>query len=217
MAAEVQRFPLTWPIGWKRTASAARRRAAFYSTRQVTNSLGTFKAKESISVGTALKRLTDELRRLSAKSIVISSNLRVREDGLPHAQQAKQLEDPGVAVYFKLNQIDRVLACDRWSSAADNLAAIAGHIAAIRTQDRYGVGTVDQAFAGYKALPAKGSTWRSSLGFAPDELVDRDMVERAFKTRARSAHPDVSGGSHDAMASLTVARDEALQELQVAQ
>jgi hypothetical protein len=32
---------------------------------------------------------------------------------------------------------------------ADNIAAIAAHIDAIRRQDRYGVGTLDQAFAGY--------------------------------------------------------------------
>lgn len=28
--------------------------------------------------------------------------------------------------------------CDKWTSAADNMAAIAGHINAIRAVDRYG-------------------------------------------------------------------------------
>jgi len=79
--------------------------------------------------------------------------------------------------------------------------------------DRYGVGTLDQAFAGYAALPAKGSTWRTTLGFAPDERVSSDQIESAFRARARTAHPDIEGGSHDAMAALVTARQEGLAEL----
>lgn len=210
----VPRYPLTWPTGWKRTPYHARKRAAFHSTRKVESGDGaSWRRKESLTVGDGLERIRGELRRLGAAYVTISSNLRIREDGLPYANQAKQLDDPGVAVYFRLNNADRVLACDRWRSAAENLAAIAGHIAAVRAQDRYGVGTLDQAFAGYAALPAKGSTWRTTLGFAHDQVVTREEVDQAFRERSRSAHPDVQGGSHDAMASLSAAKVEAIEEL----
>jgi hypothetical protein len=116
-------------------------------------------------------------------------------------------------VYFKLKGQDRVLACDVWTRVADNLTAIAHHIDAIRAIDRYGVGNLEQAFAGYTALPAKGQTWRTTLGFAPDQPVTREEVDAAFRERARSAHPDAEQGSHDAMASLTEARLEARKEL----
>ena len=106
-----------------------------------------------------------------------------------------------------------MLACDTWTRLADNLAAVAAHVNALRAIERYGVGTVDQAFAGYDALPAKGATLRTTLGFAPDQTVTLDDVDAAFRSRAREAHPDAEKGSHDAMASLTAARIEAREEL----
>src|SRR5262249_10559 len=128
-----------------------------------------------------------------------------------YAQQAKQLDDPGVAVYFGLNGKPRVLACDKWLSAAENLAAIAGHIDAMRAQDRYGVGTLDQPFAGHAALRPWGSAdWRLVLGFGAGAVVTRDDLDAAFRTKSRAAHPDV-GGSHDAQARLSEARMAALK------
>jgi hypothetical protein len=170
--------------------------------------------KESLTIGDGLARLGAELRRLGAKQVVISSNLRLRQDGLPMAGQATQLADPGIAVYFKLNGKDRVLACDRWISAADNMAAIASHIEAIRACDRYGVGTLDQAFTGYAALPANtAANWRDVFGFQVDQRVTWDEVSAAFVAAARSAHPD-AGGSHDQMARLSEAKEFARKELQ---
>lgn len=154
------------------------------------------------------------MRRLGVPSNqwLISSDLRVRLDGLPYSNQP-QPADPGVAVYFRLERQDRVLACDAWSRIADNIAAIAAHIECIRGIDRYGVGTLDQAFAGYAALPAKGDTWRATLGFGPDDAVSAADVQRAFRDRARAAHPDVPGGSHQQMTTLNEARDQALREV----
>lgn len=219
--SDIQRYPLSWPTGWKRTPYSQRRRAAFHSHKTVygsnvqpDGSRASWRAKDSLSVGQALERLGGELKRLGAQRVVISSNLRVRQDGLPYAQQAKQLDDPGVAVYFRLGNQPRVLACDKWSSAAENMAAIAGHIAAIRAQDRYGVGTLEQAFAGYAALPEKadGSDWRSEFGFNTDERPNVDAVESKFRALARERHPD-TGGSHEAMARLNRARTAAYTEL----
>jgi hypothetical protein len=217
--SEIQRYPLSWPTGWPRTGYGQRRHAAFHVTKTVYGNVNpngersSWKEKESLSVGKGLERLTGELKRLGAQRIVISSNLRIREDGLPYAQQAKQLDDPGVAVYFHLKNQPRVLACDKWLSAAENMAAIAGHIAAIRAQDRYGVGTLDQAFAGYAAIPAKtgGEDWRGEMGFKPDEHPDAEAIEARFRALARERHPD-TGGSHEAMARLNQARASAMQE-----
>ena len=96
-------------------------------------------------------------------------------------------DDPGVAVYFQLHDKERVLACDKWDTVADNIAAIAAHIDGIRRQDRYGVGTIDQAFAGYSALPPPGGTsrptrpWHEVLGvnrFATPE--EAEIVDEAL-------------------------------------
>lgn len=212
MSDDATRYPLAWPAGWKRTPH---RRAAMFSKKVQRNAPGgmTYTQSSNLDVGDGLARLTGELRRLGAHNPVISSNLRLRGDGLPIASQSKMLADPGVAVYFRLNQQPRVLACDKWNSAADNMAAIAGHIEAIRAQERYGVGTLDQAFAGYAALPPIGGTqggdWRAELGFQPgDRPITLDVVEARYRALLKERHPD-SGGSHDAVVRLNLARDAA--------
>lgn len=126
------------------------------------------------------------------------------------ASQAAMLGDPGVAVYFKLKGKPRVLACDKWHSAAENMAAIAGHIEAIRAVDRYGVGTLDQAFAGYQALPQTAASWFTVLEFSepPREWA---VIESRFKSLARVHHPDV-GGNPETMAKINAAYDTARSE-----
>lgn len=217
MSAE--RYPLSWPMGWKRTSPRARQRANFKTHRGETrrNSDGTTHRvidTKPVSTFEAVRRLRLEVERLGVREsdLVISTNVPTKYNGLPYSN-AREPEDPGVAVYFKLKGHDRVLACDAWITVAGNLAAVAQHIDALRRIDRYGVGTMDQAFAGYAALPAKGSTWRTTLGFTLDQNVTVDMLKAARRERAKDSHPDVEGGSHDAMASLNAAVNEGLAEL----
>lgn len=205
------RYPLAWPQGWPRTTS--RRAAAFSRSIARTGADGrAWRESRALDTGDGLERLTGELRRLGARSIVISSNLQTRGDGLPYAKQGKMLTDPGVAVYFRLHDQPRVLACDKWASAADNMAAIAGHIEAIRAQGRYGVGTLDQAFAGYAALPPVGGTqggdWRAELELAPGDPITLEKAEQQYRALLHTRHPD-RGGSHDAVVRLNLARDAA--------
>lgn len=205
-----ERFPLSWPAAWRRTAFAQRRHAPFHGTRLVDAGGVSYRRKEPLSVGDALGRLEGELRRLGATSVIVSSNLRLRKDGSLYADQAKRLDDPGVAVYFKLKGAARVLACDKWLSAADNLAAVAGHIEAIRTVDRYGVGSLDQAFAGYTALPPSFVDWPIVLGIAP--ASSRADILEAHRRLALEHHPDRGGRAED-MAKINQARDRALESV----
>lgn len=202
------RYPLSWPDGWLRTPSYSRKRAAFGKRVSRTMGSGVFASKEALDIGDGLGRLTGELRRLGATEIIISSNLQTREDGLPYAKQGKMLADPGVAVYFKLKGAPRVLACDRWASAAENMAAIAAHIEAIRAQDRYGVGTLEQAFAGYAALPASAVDWAIVLGVS--KSASRADIIAAHRRLSIENHPD-RGGRHEDMARINEARDIALE------
>lgn len=209
MTDNITRYPLSWPAGWSRIPSHQRKRAAFhqrktaYGSQRPDGSRSSWTQKDALSVGQALTRLEGELSRLGAAAIVISSNMRVRQDGLPYSQQAKNLDDPGVAVYFRLKGAPRALACDKWTSAADNIAAIAGHINAIRAVDRYGVGTLEQAFAGYAALPPSAVDWWLVLDVS--RMATTEQVEEAFRMKARAAHPD-AGGRHEDMARLSEAR-----------
>ena len=99
------------------------------------------------------------------------------------------------------------------------MAAIAAHVECIRGIDRYGVGSIEQAFAGYDALPAPGAAkpWWQVLGFKPDEIDRRSPTARAaievrFRELAKQYPPD-TGDSPDAMPELAVARMTALAAL----
>lgn len=207
----IERHPLTWPATWPRTAATARKRASFGSRQRETGKAWT--TSKSLTIFAALRRLTDELDRLRATGVVISSNVPVRFDGLPRSD-AREPSDPGVACYFRHRGADRVFACDRWDRVADNVAAIAAHIAALRGMERWGVGSIDQAFRGYEALPAPGGTrqrsWRDVLEYG-DLPIDAETIARAYRIIARRVHAD-AGGSHEAMVELNAARDAALRE-----
>jgi len=198
-----QAFPLQWPNGRPRKPAARRGDAAFGKR----SSDGWLK---NLTLAQARDRLQGELDRFRVKSVVLSTNVELRLDGLPKSGQADP-DDPGVALYFDLGGKPHVLACDTYRRVADNIAALAAHIEATRKIERLGVATAAEMFAGFQALPAPGSTpWWQVLGVQPSAAVA--AIEAAFKRLARERHPDVAGGSHELMADLNRARDEGLQE-----
>jgi hypothetical protein len=212
-----QRFPLAWPTGWPRTAAAARVRAAFGKSKQESYqdrlpdgspTTKTRARKTALTVSDAARRLEGELDRLGATEALLSTNQKLRIDGTPRSD----LSDPadvGAAVYFELKGKPLCLACDRWTRLADNIAALAQHIDALRRIERYGVGRLQQAFAGYALLPASPSDWWIVLDVGRDATIAQ--IEDAYRRLARQAHPD-AGGSHNDMARLNAARDAARAE-----
>ena len=208
MTEEQTRYPLSWPANWPRTPRSQRKRARFKSTTRKysqTSPGSSWLQSQSLTVAQALERLQAEVDRLGARGALVSSNVAVRLDGLPRSGQAEP-QDPGVALYFTLKRAPRCLACDRWDRVADNIAALASHIEAIRSIDRWGVGTLEQAFAGYVGLPPKSDAW-ALLGV--ERGATEEQINDAFRAKARTAHPD-AGGDHDTMSRLSAARDEAL-------
>ncbi len=206
-----QRYPLSWPTGWKRTPAYERLPARFSRKERTSYASGqsTWLRQRMLTVADSLDRLELELNRLGASSEILSTNVQVRLDGLPRSGQ-REPDDPGAAVYFTLHGKPRCLACDRWIRVADNIAAIAAHVSAIRAVDRYGVGTMDQAFAGYAQLPPSTEEWWAILGV--DRVASVEQIESAFRALARKHHPD-AGGSNQIMARLNQARDTGLRSV----
>lgn len=195
-----QAYPLTWPSYVPRSKS--RSRAAFRSR-------GEYGGNSGKKMTAALDALQSEYDKLhGASKMVLSTNVVLRLDGFPRADQPRQM-DPGAAFYFNRNGQRLCMPCDKWDRVEDNIYAIAMHIGAMRGMERWGVGTVEQAFAGYKALSA-GEDWWDVLECRRD--ATREVVEAQYKARIRTAHPD-TGGSTEAMARLNVARDQAVAEL----
>lgn len=199
--------PLTWPEGWPRTKSWAR-------------SSGKFKSQgRQLSVAEAVSRVREELKKMGLKDddIIVSTNLRLRLDGLPRSDQPEP-GDTGAAVYWETKKGNKVMAIDRYYRVADNLAAIAATLEAMRAIERHGGAEIlDRAFTGFTALPAPAtSNWRTVLdllGWPADKLT-ADDIQRAYRQAASKAHPDKDGGSTEAMQRVNAARDAALKEIQ---
>lgn len=222
MSDTVRRYPLSWPLGWTRTPASERQRADFGKTIEKSYverhydgrppETKTRKSKAPLSAADAAARLEAELDRLGAEDAKLSTSLQLRLDGTPRSDRGEPT-DVGAAVYFTLNGQTRVLACDKWTRVADNIAAIAQHIDALRRIERYGIGDLNQAFAGYAALPAVGGTqggdWRAEMDFKPgDHPITLEVVEARYRALLKQRHPD-NGGSHDAVVRLNLARDAA--------
>lgn len=188
-------YPLHWPEGWPRTRTPAR-------------------ARFEVTLAAARDGLVAQIQMMGGSYPVLSSNLELRRDGLPYAQQ-REPSDTGVAVYFMRKGKQMVFACDRWDLTKDNVRAIEKTIDAMRGIERWGASDMlERAFSAFVALPASPTkrSWREVLGFPPGSKPDRDGIDLAFRSKAKTAHPD-AGGSDAAMAALNQARSDALREV----
>jgi len=190
-------YPLSWPQGRPR---AKLRVPGRFATTLRNNPAS--RKPQPVTLAEARLRLAEEIDRLDGRSPILSSNVELRIDGHPRSGLPEP-RDPGAAVYFRLNDRPMVLSCDRYTEVAQNIAAIAAHIDAVRRIERYGVATAEQLFTGFLALPAPivMDDWRTALG-NPATLAE---AEAAFRERIAAAHPDRPTGSHNAAAMLTAA------------
>ncbi len=134
-----------WPEGWPRTAAYARVHGRF-STRRNSHTMA-----QDLTVADGVERVLIELSRfgIGREDIVISTNLKTRLDGLPRSDQ-KAPDDPSVAVYLETRKGQRkVMAIDPYLKVADNLAAVAATLDAMRAIERHGGAQIlDRAFTG---------------------------------------------------------------------
>lgn len=182
-------FPLAWPPGFPRSQ---KREAGQFKT----------------TLEGALRNVEDSLRRFgvdsgkSVTALVISSN---------YTLGVRSPQDPGVSVYFTWDGLQVCIPVDRYSTLAANLQAIHHIVEARRTELRHGtLHLVRATFQGFAALPAPGRPWWQVLGVSAD--APRGIIETRFRDLANERHPDKPGGSHEMMAALNRARDEALKE-----
>jgi len=209
--------PLDWPAGWARRDTAARLSANFGKR----NDQGW--GRRSLTLAQAVDRLMSEIRlfsrngrpwRIYEDTVVLSTNLELRKsDGLPRSGQ-RTPEDPGVAVYFTLDERPVVLACDKWERIEDNVAAIAKTLEAMRGLERWGVSDMlKRAFTGFQALPNPERTedWRDVLGC--HGVDDPDEIRRRYKSLAQQRHPDRPNGDQNQFTRISIAYAQARQAM----
>jgi len=202
-------YPLQWPDGWPRTPSHRRESDNRFGISGGFTEEGR-RVGRRITVGRARDQLMDELHRLGATDIVVSTNVPVKADGLLYADN-KRLDDPGIAVYFTYKKKKFVMARDGFTSVAGNLRSLGLAIDGMRQLDRHGGRfMLEKAFEGFLALapPNWKKPWCQVFSVKPEWQGD---ITALYREKARERHPD-AGGNDTLMAELNVAYKEARQE-----
>lgn len=180
-----QKFPLQWPSGVPRTPA----HKVWYS-------------KFDMSAGRARDEMISEIGRMGGKNIIISTNLRVRNDGGIYARDlAREPDDSGVAVYFNRKGSRVVFACDKYKLVWENMRAIGKTIEAMRGIERWGSAEMlDRAFTGFTALPAPNQErpWWEVLNVSRE--ATRAEIQQAWKSKVKNK-------SEEQLKELNVARD----------
>ena len=195
-------YPLAWPRDRLRTA---KRKEALFRDRG-----------SPMTLSVAKKRLSDQVKLMTrvgqlprVVDMTLSTNIRYTASGARDQNVSRRdPDDPGVAFYFTLDGRPHVLACDLWETVADNIAAIAAHIDALRGQERWGVADLRQAFAGHVALP-RPDRWWTVLGVAQDAPIA--VIGAAYRTLSKDVHPN-AGGERAEWDRLAAAYDQAKRE-----
>lgn len=217
----MQKYPLAWPAGWKRTEPGRRTRAKFGRASSYTGAgdQSRYVPGRNLTMSESTTRCLAELRRMGVQDgdHVISTNVVLRLDGLPRSDQ-RAPADPGVAVYWedRASSARRCMAVDHYDRVEDNLAAIAATLEAMRAIERHGGAAIlDRAFTGFTALPppmAAGKPWREVFGYPQGVKVTRLELDGAYRTARSDAHPD-KGGTAQAFQGVQAAYEQAAREL----
>lgn len=186
-------YPLHWPEGRPRTERWKREAAKF-----------------DTSFARARDNIVREVQLLAGgrwapdPQLVLSTNIALRRDGLPLANQ-RAPEDPGVAAYFLYRKRQMSFACDRWLKVEHNMQAIAKTIEALRGIARWGTGDMlEAAFTGFQALPAPGAAQELWQTLGVHQHSTQDEIKAAYRRLASIHHPD-RGGSAERMAAINLA------------
>lgn len=197
-------YPLQWPSGWKRTPAAARTAARFgkkereYSRHvDASGHRSSWTTSKELTIADAVTRVRKAIQQMGVRDddIVISTNLELRLDGYPRSGQ-REPDDPGAVIYWLDAGNTRCMAIDRYDRVADNLAAIAATLDAMRAIERHGGAEIlDRAFTGFAALPAPDDgyprPWWDVLGVPRN--ADRSSAEAAYRRLRSEHHPDRGG------------------------
>lgn len=188
-------YPLEWPAGWKRTLPGWRKASNFKkaSRRDFNNS---YTPARDLTITEATNRVLTELGRMGIANddLVVSTNLELRLDGLPRGNQ-REPADPGVAVYWRDGKEMRCMAIDRYARVADNLAAVAATLDAMRAIERHGGAEIlDRAYMGFAQLPPPmtgAEPWYSVLSVPHD--APHAVVEKSYRLLRSENHSDKGG------------------------
>lgn len=162
--------------------------------------------------------LLREVEHLDGRIVVVQVDAEdgdVRRDGMLRARA--RVGFPGVKVSFESRFGPLTYATDAYETWQANVRAIALGLGALRAVDRYGVTRSGEQYRGWSAIAATAAetaltveearrVLAEAAGVQPAELRTENAVTRAYRTAAKTAHPD-AGGNADVFRLIGAARD----------
>lgn len=192
----IDAYPLSWPVGYKRTT-------------------GRISSPFKQSMEKAQQFLRQELNRMGASGLIVSSNIPVRKDGMFYTDwMNRKIDDPGVAIFFVYHGKDVTMCCDQYLRIWENIYALGKAIEALRGLERWGVSDfLDRAFTGFTALPPsitpEVNIWHV-LGLTEKPATLKEVIN-AYRKKAMVLHPDQPGGNVQMFQDLQDAYEKATQ------
>lgn len=195
---------LVWPASVKRSATP------------VAGS-GHLSVKRGVAGVVQALDLLGDVTSSAAAEVVVSYN---------HVRWGLRQADPGAAVWFLWNEVQRCIASDLYASPGANLSAIAQIILSCAAEHGRGsFAAVAHALDGYipRMAPLAGAEtsehWSRALGTQHD--ASPQEITKAFRRRALQVHPD-QGGTREQWDEVVSAlerarRDTALPQLSLAE
>lgn len=197
-------YPLAWPDGWPRTPQTDQKNGDQAFKRPSESGWA-----KPWTFAAARDALVEAIGRQGAMTCVVSTNFSLDRRFLA-VEGKRRPADQGVAIYFQRRGKPYVMACDRYGDAEGNMRSLTLALEALRQLERHGGGTMlERAFAGFVALPAPKKS-HEILGVLA--VATADEIQKAWRARIGSAHPD-QGGTEAAAAEINAARDDMLRRL----
>lgn len=185
-------FPLAWPAGKPVTRNPAR---------------SPFGRNHTVASG--IDEIRRNLKLMGGRNIVVTSNLPLRNDGMPSGNASvREGMSRGAAVYWTVENTPHVIGCDAYYRIECNLRAIALSLEAMRGIERWGAVQAAQMFQGFQALPpgtgdvaSTQRPWRDVFaadGPIPSDLPTEDqlsIVKGRYRRAIQKVHPDAGAGA----------------------
>ena len=168
-----------------------------------------------VSFRVAIEDLADEMGRLDADEWRLSTALdhQSQNPNYPYPNQPEP-DDPGVALRWTMDGGQYAVACDAHTRVRDNLRTIGLYVREKRKMETRPVETGESEFANARLPPADqedvvvaGADSEPAYEVLEvDADAADDVVEAAFRAKAKDVHPD-QGGSRAEWQRLQEARE----------
>jgi len=171
------------------------------------------------SIAGTAEDIETEMDRLSPRSWRVdtgSGGSHTRRNGLP--KHSANPDDPGVVLRWTEDGEQFAVACDHYTSLRDNLRTVYLWVHETRMRSQRPVQTGESEFAAARLPPADETAHAPAaspdaphkvLDVSPD--ADPGVVEAAYRTKLKQAHPD-QGGSRTAVQRVRTAKEAMLDE-----